>query len=109
MTAKLSSVALRKRRDSVLLELRMVERKMAALNAFVGFCNERTFAHERIDALLNENADIAFTPAEIGEACQLGEHALRAALKRMSREGRIRHIKHALYQALGKVTANPRY
>ena len=94
-----ASVGLRRRCERLLAELRLVERKLAALQAFVGFCNHDTYAHERIEALLFENPEIAFTPAEIGEACRLGEHALRAALKRTWRAGRIRHVGHALYQA----------
>lgn len=92
-------IALSRRRDRILTELRLVERKLAALQAFVGFCDDRTYAHERIEAMLCENPEIQFTPAEIGEVCRLTEHALRAALKRSYRSGLIRKVGHARYQA----------
>lgn len=78
--------------------LELDERKLAALRAFVGFADETT-AMERIEVLLGENLGMAFTAAEIIEACRLSEAAGRKALARALKAGLIWRVCRGNYCA----------
>lgn len=87
------------RADALRSELREITRKLVAMRAFVGFCNPDTTACDRIEALLHENPDIEFSPAEIMEAVHASEEAVRKALQRLQDAGYIKRSRHARYRA----------
>lgn len=95
-TKRTATERLRLRADTIRGELRGIDRKLAALAAFR--CDAMP-ANVRIQSLLGDNPDLAFTPAEIIEAVGAPEGTTRRLLLMLHTDGRIQRTSFARYQA----------